>query len=58
VDYNLSLSLKGSLFSPGSALARVLEGKKLCVTGFDDHENAGKWMAMALEALGFPQAEK
>jgi hypothetical protein len=36
----------------------VLEGKKLCVTGFDDHENAGKWMAMALEALGFPQAEK
>ncbi|HWP60863.1 MAG TPA: ABC transporter substrate-binding protein [Candidatus Acidoferrales bacterium] len=50
--------LKGSLFVPGSALAKAVEGKKLCVSGFDEHGNHKKWMAMAVEAFGFPNAEK
>jgi ABC-type Fe3+ transport system substrate-binding protein len=50
--------LKGSLFVPGSALAKAVEGKKLCVSGFDEHGNNRKWMAMAVEAFGFPNAEK
>jgi ABC-type Fe3+ transport system substrate-binding protein len=48
--------LKGSLFVPGSALAKAVEGKKLCVSGFDEHGNSRKWMAMAVEAFGFPNA--
>jgi len=50
--------LKGSLFVPGSALAKAVEGKKLCVSGFDEHGNNKKWMAMAVEAFGFPNAGK
>jgi ABC-type Fe3+ transport system substrate-binding protein len=50
--------LKGSLFVPGSALAKAVEGKKLCVSGFDEHGNSKKWMAMAVEAFGFPNAGK
>ncbi len=48
--------LKGSLFVPGSALAKAVEGKQLCVSGFDEHGNSRKWMAMAVEAFGFPNA--
>jgi ABC-type Fe3+ transport system substrate-binding protein len=48
--------LKGSLFVAGSALAKAVEGKKLCVSGFDEHGNSRKWMAMAVEAFGFPNA--
>jgi ABC-type Fe3+ transport system substrate-binding protein len=50
--------LKGSLFVTGSALAKAVERKKLCVSGFDEHGNNKKWMAMAVEAFGFPNAEK
>ncbi len=50
--------LVGSIYSPGSDLARTLKGKNLCVNGFDTFHNSSKWMAMAVEAFGFPKAEK
>ena len=51
--------MKGSIFAPGSALAKAVEGKKLCVLGFeDDFHNGSKWRAMTVEAFGFPAAEK
>jgi ABC-type Fe3+ transport system substrate-binding protein len=50
--------LKGSLFVPGSALAKALEGTKLCVSGFGEYGNSKKWMAMAVDAFGFPNARR
>jgi ABC-type Fe3+ transport system substrate-binding protein len=47
-----------SVFSPGSNLAKLLKGKKLCVNGFDTFHQSAKWMAQAVEAFGFPKAEK
>ncbi|HWP60384.1 MAG TPA: extracellular solute-binding protein [Candidatus Acidoferrales bacterium] len=46
-----------SVFSPGSNLAKLLRGKKLCVNSFDTFHQSAKWMAMAVEAFGFPKAE-
>jgi ABC-type Fe3+ transport system substrate-binding protein len=46
-----------SVFSPSSHLSKFLKGKKLCVNGFADFHNSAKWMAMAVEAFGFPKAE-
>ena len=47
-----------SVFSPSSHLAKFLKGKKHCVSGFADFHKSAKWMAMAVEAFGFPKAEK
>jgi ABC-type Fe3+ transport system substrate-binding protein len=47
-----------SVFSPGSHLSKLLKGKKLCVNGFDKFHESAKWMAQAVEAFGFPKAEK
>lgn len=45
----------GSIFYPGSNMAKTVQGKKLCVNGFADFHNSDKWMAMAVEAFGFPK---
>ena len=45
----------GSIFHPGSNMAKTVQGKKLCVNGFADFHNSDKWMAMAVEAFGFPK---
>jgi ABC-type Fe3+ transport system substrate-binding protein len=45
----------GSIFYPGSNMSKTLQGKKLCVNGFADFHNSSKWMAMAVEAFGFPK---
>jgi ABC-type Fe3+ transport system substrate-binding protein len=47
-----------SVFSPGSNLSKVLKGKKLCVNSFDTFHQSAKWMAQAVEAFGFPKAER
>ena len=47
-----------SVFSPESHLSKLLKGKKLCVNGFDKFHESAKWMAQAVEAFGFPKAEK
>lgn len=46
-----------SVFSPGSNLSKVLQGKNLCVNGFADFHRSAEWMAQAVEAFGFPKAE-
>ena len=45
----------GSIHYPGSNMSKSLQGKKLCVNGFADFHNSDKWMAMAVEAFGFPK---
>jgi ABC-type Fe3+ transport system substrate-binding protein len=50
--------LVGSIYSPGSDLARTLSRKILCLNGFDTFHQSNKWMAMAVEAFGFPKPEK
>jgi hypothetical protein len=45
----------GSIFYPGSNTAKAIQGKRLCINGFADFHNSDKWMAMAVEALGFPK---
>jgi ABC-type Fe3+ transport system substrate-binding protein len=45
----------GSIFYPGSNMAKTIQGKKLCINGFADFHNSDKWMAMAVEAFGFPK---
>jgi iron(III) transport system substrate-binding protein len=45
----------GSIFYPGSNMAKTIKGKRLCVNGYADFHNSSKWMAMAVEALGFPK---
>jgi hypothetical protein len=36
-------------------MTKTIEGKRLCVNGFADFHNSSKWMAMAVEAFGFPK---
>jgi len=45
----------GSIFYPASNMSKTLQGKNLCVNGFADFHNSSKWMAMAVEAFGFPK---
>ena len=49
--------LKASIHSPGSALSKVTEGKKVCVNGFNTFQSSTKWKKMAAKAFGFPRAE-
>ena len=50
--------LKASIHSPGSALKKAIKGKKFCINGFETYEKSSKWMRMAVEAFGFPKAER
>jgi ABC-type Fe3+ transport system substrate-binding protein len=45
----------GSIFYPGNNMTKTIEGKRLCVNGFADFHHSSKWMAMAVEAFGFPK---
>jgi ABC-type Fe3+ transport system substrate-binding protein len=47
-----------SLYSPGSKLATLIQGKKLSVNNWETIHNAEKWQSMAVEAFGFPKASK
>jgi len=47
-----------SVFSPASHLSKLLKGKKHCVNGFDTFHESANWMAMAVEAFGFPKEGK
>ncbi|MFQ6030930.1 MAG: hypothetical protein ACE5Q6_25985, partial [Dehalococcoidia bacterium] len=50
--------VKASVFVPGSAIAKATQGKKLCINDFHNHHNSRKWRKMAVEAFGFPKAER
>jgi hypothetical protein len=46
------------LYSPGSKLAKLIEGKKVSVNSWDTIQNSDRWQRMVIEAFGFPTAEK
>jgi ABC-type Fe3+ transport system substrate-binding protein len=50
--------LKSSIYVPGSALEKVIRGKKTWIFDWDNFDKGPKWVSMALEAFGFPKAEK
>jgi iron(III) transport system substrate-binding protein len=49
--------IKSSIFGDGE-VARVAKGKKVAVNDFRTFQNTPKWMAMVVEAYGFPRADK
>ena len=50
--------LKSSLYSPGSAVAIALQGKKLSVLNWDNFSRKEKWAGQMIEAFGFPKASQ
>ncbi len=50
--------LRGSIYSPGSVLAKLVERKKVCVNSFETFHHSSEWMAKAVEAFGFPKATR
>ena len=50
--------LKGSIYGPGSEVAKKIAGKRLCVNSFETYHKSSKWMSMAVEAFGFPKPER
>ncbi|MGH7845100.1 MAG: ABC transporter substrate-binding protein [Candidatus Binatia bacterium] len=50
--------LKGSVFSPSSALTQVTRGKELSVIGWDHFTKFEEYSAQIVEAFGFPKADK
>ena len=48
---------KSSIYAPGAALEKIIRGKKTWVLGWNHFEKSPKWIQMAIEAFGFPQAE-
>lgn len=50
--------LKGSIYSPGSVVAKLVERKKICVNSFETFHHSSEWMAKAVEAFGFPKATR
>jgi ABC-type Fe3+ transport system substrate-binding protein len=47
-----------SIYSPGSKLATLIQGKKVSVNNWETIHNSEKWQTMAVEAFGFPNAAK
>jgi len=50
--------VKASIYSPGSAPARLVEGKRVCVGTDADYATVARRTEMAIKALGFPRAEE
>jgi ABC-type Fe3+ transport system substrate-binding protein len=50
--------LKSSLYSPDSAVAKALRGKKTSVLNWDNFSMKEKWAGQVIEAFGFPKASQ
>ncbi|MGH7847841.1 MAG: ABC transporter substrate-binding protein [Candidatus Binatia bacterium] len=50
--------LKSSIYAPGSAVEKVIRGKKIWLKDWNHYEKGPDWMGMAVKAFGFPKAEK
>src|SRR5262245_20445464 len=50
--------LKSSIYAPGSALEKLVHGKKFWLADWKSYPQSPKWMAMAVEAFGFPKVDK
>jgi len=50
--------VRSSIFSPDSALEKIVRGKKVWIRDLAAMDKTERWMKMAVEAFGFPQAER
>jgi ABC-type Fe3+ transport system substrate-binding protein len=50
--------LKSSIYAPGSAVEKVIRGKKIWLKDWKDYDKGPDWMGMAVKAFGFPKAGK
>ena len=48
--------LKSSIYSPGSAVEKLIRGKKIWLKDWKHYEKGPDWMGMAVKAFGFPKA--
>lgn len=49
--------VSASIFSPGSALEKIVRGKKVWIRDLTAVDKTSKWMALAIDAFGFPREE-
>ena len=49
--------VSASVFAPESALEKIVRGKKVWIRDLTMIDKTSRWMAMALEAFGFPREE-
>jgi ABC-type Fe3+ transport system substrate-binding protein len=48
--------LKSSIYSPGSAVEKLIRGKKIWLKDWKHYEKGPDWMGAAVKAFGFPKA--
>jgi hypothetical protein len=48
--------LKSSIYTPGSAVEKIIRGKKIWFKDWPHYEKGPDWMGAALKAFGFPKA--
>lgn len=49
---------RSSMYVPGSALEKIVRGKKVAVVDTENIHLVSKWMKMVVEAFGFPRADR
>ena len=49
--------VSASVFSPGSVIEKIVRGKKAWIRDLQSIDKTQKWMAMAVEAFGFPRGK-
>ena len=49
--------VSASVFSPGSVIEKIVRGKKAWIRDLQAIDKTQKWMAMAVEAFGFPRGK-
>lgn len=50
--------VKSSIYASGSAVEKILRGKKIWLKDWKHYEKGPDWMGMAVKAFGFPKAGK
>jgi len=50
--------VSASVFSPGSVIEKIVRGKKTWIRDMSHIDKTSKWMAMAVEAFGFPRGKR
>jgi ABC-type Fe3+ transport system substrate-binding protein len=50
--------LNSSIYAPGSALANVIQGKKVAANNWDTWQQTRRWEDLVVKAFGFPKAEE
>ena len=49
--------VSASVYSPGSVIEKIVRGKKTWIRDLQSIDKTQKWMAMAVEAFGFPRGK-